>query len=176
MLRSCETRPFFTGTTFVTRGLPSKLLLWLGGLLIGLSLIAYPFSWLVGLDYAADSTSRMNSARLLPGAVRVQRSKPFSPGVLTAKESFTRVVYPSMSAMTRQTFVAPVLRTSTMGTEVIIPFWSVGTIGLGFVLLALRPWAKPPHGACRRCGYDLQGVRDNRCPECGRDAATPARA
>jgi hypothetical protein len=159
----------------VPRRLPSKLLLWLGGLLIGLSLIAYPLSWLVGLDYAADSTKRMNSARLLPGAVRVQRSREFSPGVLSAKESFTRVVYPSMSVMTRQTFVAPVLRSSAMGTEVILPFWTVGVLGLALVVLAMRPWAKHPQGACRRCGYDLQGVRDQRCPECGRDAK-PAHA
>lgn len=156
------------------RRLPSKLLLWLGGLLIGLSLIAYPLSWLVGLDYAADSTKRMSSARLLPGAVRVQRSREFSPGVLSAKESFTRVVYPSMSAMTRQTFVAPVLRSSAMGTEIILPFWTIGVLGVALVVLAMRPWAKHPKGACRRCGYDLQGVRDGRCPECGCHAAAPA--
>ncbi len=28
-----------------------------------------------------------------------------------------------------------------------------------------RPW--PPPGHCRRCGYNLKGLTEARCPECG---------
>ncbi len=42
--------------------------------------------------------------------------------------------------------------------------------GIGFALLIVRP-RRP--GSCRECGYDLAGLRADRCPECGAGNNTP---
>lgn len=43
-----------------------------------------------------------------------------------------------------------------------VPLFTVGIVCLH---LASR---RPPAGVCFACGYDLSGVPDPRCPECGR--------
>lgn len=40
--------------------------------------------------------------------------------------------------------------------------------------LSRRWWAPPPPGHCQSCGYNLTGLTENRCPECGQ-AFTPRR-
>ncbi len=44
-----------------------------------------------------------------------------------------------------------------------------GMFAFPVVLVALALWLMRarPSGLCARCGYELAGVRDGRCPECG---------
>lgn len=48
----------------------------------------------------------------------------------------------------------------------------LGTLGLllgALTLIGPRLLQRPRAGACTGCGYDLSGMREGRCPECGRD-------
>jgi hypothetical protein len=46
-------------------------------------------------------------------------------------------------------------------------------VAAGLAVWLLRPRAYPP-GRCRRCGYDLRGLPNEGCPECGhRKASSP---
>ena len=54
----------------------------------------------------------------------------------------------------------------------IFPFWL--SSGLLLTLMAipivrgpLRRWHRVRNGRCIECGYDLRGLRSDRCPECG---------
>lgn len=52
-------------------------------------------------------------------------------------------------------------------------FWN-GTIGGPLLWWAIRARrAIRPERACQHCGYDLQGLPHNRCPECGTTASQP---
>jgi len=44
----------------------------------------------------------------------------------------------------------------------VVPIWVI-------TFIKWRRWRRLPAGACRKCGYDLRGLRDDaaRCPECG---------
>jgi hypothetical protein len=46
---------------------------------------------------------------------------------------------------------------------------SAGWVGLAILLYAGRHILRSPPtpGTCRRCGYDLRGLPEPRCPECG---------
>lgn len=47
--------------------------------------------------------------------------------------------------------------------------WIVMTAFLcGIVFLRRRYWPFVPPGHCAKCGYDLRGLPEPRCPECGR--------
>lgn len=51
--------------------------------------------------------------------------------------------------------------------EVVVPFWSIGTIAfLGGAFAAQRLRRIDPK-ACCNCGYDLAGLSSGVCPECG---------
>lgn len=43
----------------------------------------------------------------------------------------------------------------------------VALLGIVISLFLLPQPKAPPPGSCQTCGYDLQGLTINRCPECG---------
>ncbi len=47
-------------------------------------------------------------------------------------------------------------------------FWAAAFAVLsGLVFVRMRYWPVYPPGHCERCGYNLFGLQDARCPECG---------
>ena len=46
-----------------------------------------------------------------------------------------------------------------------------GIVGLGLTLLGLLGlfWLPYKYGHCRHCGYNLTGLSEPRCPECGKE-------
>ena len=47
-------------------------------------------------------------------------------------------------------------------------------LGVGVPLLIIRRrGGPPPHGRCRKCGYNLTGLNENRCPECATEFEGP---
>ncbi len=42
-----------------------------------------------------------------------------------------------------------------------------GLLVIGVLSLVFRPPQPPPAGTCLECGYDLRGLTEPRCPECG---------
>ena len=65
--------------------------------------------------------------------------------------------------------------TSTQGvyrTHVQFPLWAPFTLLAAFPTLAfvrgpLRRWRRRKRGLCVKCGYNLTGLPEPRCPECG---------
>ncbi len=60
-----------------------------------------------------------------------------------------------------------VVRTWWLGTVVNIPLW-IPLVVLAVLTAVL--WSRdrrPPKGFCQRCGYNLTGLTEPRCPECG---------
>ena len=54
------------------------------------------------------------------------------------------------------------------GTRVVeVPLYAVFTAVAIPTLLVWRFVPKFPRGHCRRCGYNLKGLTEPRCPECG---------
>jgi hypothetical protein len=52
--------------------------------------------------------------------------------------------------------------------SVFAAFWGIGfAILSGLVFVRMRYWPVYPPGHCRACGYNLFGLQDPRCPECG---------
>ena len=54
------------------------------------------------------------------------------------------------------------------------PFWALATVTLLWPLCAflsgpVRRRRRRKRGLCVACGYNLQGLTDARCPECGRE-------
>lgn len=43
----------------------------------------------------------------------------------------------------------------------------LGLLSLLLVVIRHRYWPVYPAGCCRNCGYDLRGLSEQRCPECG---------
>jgi hypothetical protein len=67
---------------------------------------------------------------------------------------------------------------SVIGTEqvIVVPFWALVVLFALWPVLALfrGPWRRAVRcaaGRCRHCGYDLTGLTEPRCPECGGDFA-----
>ena len=56
-------------------------------------------------------------------------------------------------------------------TIVTLPHWSLVLVLLPWPVIAYRRWRWKRkwerEGLCRECGYDLQGITSDRCPECG---------
>lgn len=50
-----------------------------------------------------------------------------------------------------------------------VPLWP-GAWVLGLFALACWWFDRNPAGHCARCGYDLRGIKDGTCPECGAHA------
>lgn len=49
--------------------------------------------------------------------------------------------------------------------QMLIPLWAPT---LGLILVAFCAWPKRiREGACASCGYELEGLKDPACPECG---------
>ncbi len=51
--------------------------------------------------------------------------------------------------------------------QVAFPIWLPGLIVAIPTFLVWRFGPKFPRGHCRRCGYNLKGLTEPRCPECG---------
>ena len=54
------------------------------------------------------------------------------------------------------------------------PFWALACVMVIWPASALisgplRRWRRRRHGHCAKCGYDLHGLTEPRCPECGRE-------
>jgi hypothetical protein len=49
---------------------------------------------------------------------------------------------------------------------------AAGVAALTGIALAGRLWTTTPPNTCAACGYDLRGVRSDRCPECGARGGT----
>ena len=49
---------------------------------------------------------------------------------------------------------------------VLIPFVALAGLGVSYLI-----WPAPVirRGCCERCGYDLRGLTERRCPECGNE-------
>ena len=54
------------------------------------------------------------------------------------------------------------------------PIWLPGLIVAIPTLLVWRIVPKFPRGHCRRCGYNLTGLTEPRCPECGTECSVEA--
>ena len=50
--------------------------------------------------------------------------------------------------------------------NIVMSFVPVGVAILSILAFTLKP-AEPGEGRCRGCGYDLAGLHDRPCPECG---------
>lgn len=50
---------------------------------------------------------------------------------------------------------------------VVVPLWSLFLAVAVPTLLVWRFVPKFQRGHCRRCGYNLKGLTEARCPECG---------
>ena len=44
---------------------------------------------------------------------------------------------------------------------------------LAFLHGPVRGWSRRKRGRCVKCGYDLTGLTEPRCPECGREVESP---
>ncbi len=55
-------------------------------------------------------------------------------------------------------------------TFITLPLWPLAALLLLAAAIAYRKSLTNPH-ACPRCGYDLRGLRDRICPECGSGAS-----
>lgn len=54
--------------------------------------------------------------------------------------------------------------------EFAVPFWLVGVIGLVCAAIASRRMMRPRPGSCMQCGYNLAGLSNKICPECGSES------
>jgi hypothetical protein len=57
-------------------------------------------------------------------------------------------------------------------TTLIMPFWFLFVVfvtypAVAFIRGLLRRWRRRRRGLCVRCGYNLTGLTEPRCPECG---------
>ncbi len=96
-----------------------------------------------------------------PSAVRMERLKSFELNIPWFLEPTANRTGANGFQRTLPTGVQPIGMTAN--TSIYAAGW--------FLLLAaprgLRCWRRSHRGLCARCGYDLHGVHDNCCPECG---------
>ncbi len=70
---------------------------------------------------------------------------------------------------------------TTVATGAGAPFWALFPVlivppAIGFLRGPLRRRRRRKRGLCLQCGYNLTGLSELRCPECGRPFALPAAA
>lgn len=132
----------------------------------------------------------------LPGPTAgVATTISIQPGVLMLARSTPRSVDPQLPAFTmgavrlydfRKAYYPPPYRWQfdyTEGTggppatrNVQIPLWFLFTLTALPTAFLFYKSRRPPPGLCINCRYDLTGLRDDRCPECGTKITRPAAA
>jgi hypothetical protein len=120
----------------------------------------------------ADANGVVWFTRAELGAIGIQRTHEMSrPGPSRAWLSFFRVDDPT-SPLPPSPFKWAARYEASNGhhgrrQKVVIPLWIPLLLTALPTALLFYKGRKPKPGCCTKCRYNLAGLKDNRCPECG---------
>ena len=94
------------------------------------------------------------------------------PGKSNLKSKFRTPLSYDPLPSGRTLYVSSVSTGMYRNSWLIFPFWLSSSLLMTLMAIPIvrgpiRRWHRERNGRCIECGYDLRGLRSNRCPECG---------